>query len=198
MPQRAPVARSFAQGTQRVHASPPPLHQVRAETSRPSTEYCQHHDVAEPRVDATAFHPGWRLSTRLDRLLVAGEITREAWQAGDAFRTTWERANGIGMVRELELRARVAIEDRLSIGRLDAAAWLRRVSEALGRNATWLIERCVVQDASWRETAKRLRISDKTAQSWTATVLQSLADHLAGRPVVDLPRERYRNEPDRM
>ncbi len=135
----------------------------------------------------------------LDQLLVNGEITYEAWQVAHEFRNRWDRAFGVGTgVRDYDQRCRVVVEDRLSIGRLDAASWLRRVTEALGKNATWLIEQCVVRDASWRELGRKLRISDKTAQSWTATVLQSLADHLAGRPVVDLPRERYRNEPGRM
>jgi hypothetical protein len=82
------VIRSFSTAAVRTsssHTSVPPV--PVAVTGQPTPAFRQHHDVAAPQVDSTAFRQGWRVASRLDQLLEAGRIGREAWDAAH----TWRR-----------------------------------------------------------------------------------------------------------
>ena len=48
-------------------------------TAAPTAAYRQHHDATAPQVDNRAFRQGWRIASRLDSLVEAGRIDREAW-----------------------------------------------------------------------------------------------------------------------
>jgi hypothetical protein len=142
-----------------------------------------HHDIEAPQVDARAFRQGWKVSTRLDGLLRDELITPGAWQAAVDFRATWERGFGIGLGASGELLgSRTSNAARCSDGKLDALAWLRDISRRIGVRRLWLIERCVLHDYPWLRTAEMLRVSDKTARSWTAVALLDLRKAVAKCP----------------
>ena len=141
----------------------------------PRAQFRLHHDIEAQQVDAKAFRQGWKVSTRLDGLLRDEMITPGAWQAAVDFRATWERAFGIGLGASGELLgSRTSNAARCSDGKLDALKRIRGISRKLGPRRMWLIERCVLHDYPWLRTAEQLRVSDKTARSWTAVALLDL------------------------
>jgi hypothetical protein len=75
------VTRSFSAAAIRpsphTHAPVPPAVAI----NQPTLAYRRHHDIEAPRVDSTAFRQAWRVCSRLDSLLEAGRIDREAWDA---------------------------------------------------------------------------------------------------------------------
>jgi hypothetical protein len=79
------VSRSFSAASvmPSPHASAPLPPAVA--TNQPTPAYRRHHDVEAPQVDSTAFRQGWRVCSRLDSLLEAGRIDREAWDAAHAW-----------------------------------------------------------------------------------------------------------------
>ena len=113
--------------------------------------------------------------SQLDGLLTSGDISRDTWQAGDDFRRHYEHAfSGLtGSGGLTGIRADHA--DRFLINHLDAVTWVRQVSRTLGEPWISLVERCVVQDASWRATGRAFGISDKTARERTVDALGRLA-----------------------
>jgi hypothetical protein len=76
-------------------------------TSRPTSQFTRHHDVAPPQVDGRAFRQGWRVTTRLDGLLETGRIDREAWNCACEWRrwaeTVMPSGNKAGMCGLLSL-----------------------------------------------------------------------------------------------
>lgn len=142
--------------------------------SGPSIHVQQHYDgITAPQVDHRAFRQGWRVSTRLDALLRDALIDAATWQMAVHLRATWERAYGVGLGPSGELPAsRVVNFDHTLACRLDAASAIRIIKASIGAPRLWLIEQCVVHDAAWGRTAAQLKISDKTARTWTAEALQ--------------------------
>ena len=193
------VTRSFSAAA--VRPSPhtrAPVPPPGVATAQPSLTYQQHHDVAAPLVDATAFRQGWRICTRLDGLLEAGRIDRACWDAAH----TWRRAAElVAPVRvqawDVRVDRSITPDDAHALRRVAAAARLRVVAEALGALRVRILEAVLVRDMPWAELARLLRISDKTAQTRATEALVALAEHCAGRTVAPPPVLRYRNEPGR-
>lgn len=148
-------------------------------TAQPSPEFRRHHDVEAPRVDATAFRQGWRVSTRLDQLRDAGAIDAVAWTAGIAFRADWERVYGRSRGGRLAGLpgggGSTDVEHNRQIDRLAAFDRLRGVEARLGRVWTRVLEHCVVHDASWAGIGRLFGVDPHTARRWVASALQCLA-----------------------
>jgi hypothetical protein len=165
-------------------------------TSRPTPQFSHHHDVTAPQVDANAFRQGWRIVSRLDGLLEAGRIGREGRDVALQWRG-W--AETVTPYRAQSWAARVDISavpnDAGMLRRVAAASRLRAAAETLGELRIRLLEACVLRDRSWREIANLLRVSDKTALSFTAEAINALADWDAGRSVTSPPVLRFRNQP---
>ena len=146
--------------------------------TQPTTFYRTHHEVAAPQVDAKAFRQGWRVISQLDALLAAQAIARSVWQAGDDFRRDYERAFGKGLGGSGSAGSgggHMRHADGFAIGRLNAVRRVRHATRALGEPWITLVERCVVQDASWQATGRALGCSDKTARDRTVEALKRLA-----------------------
>jgi hypothetical protein len=126
----------------------PPLPPSKA----PAAEYRQHHEVEAPQVDTTRFRQGWRVSTRLDGLLEASAIDREAWEAAGQWRRL---AEPTAPMRSQPWDARVdhslTANDAAALHRVRAGAALRACAEALGELRIRLLELHVIRDVSWRE-----------------------------------------------
>jgi hypothetical protein len=144
-------------------------------SNTPSRAYRRHHAVEAPRVDARAFRQGWRVSTRLDRLLAAGLIDGGVWQAAADYRAAWEAA--------LELRSGIDAgrmtgnggdREAAMLARMSHASRLRRVDGQLGLLASWLVFACVIEDQSWHRMGRRLGVRNTTAQSWTIAALRRM------------------------
>jgi hypothetical protein len=153
-------------------------------TAQPSPEFRTHHDVAAPRVDASAFRQGWKVDWRLDQLHAVGAIDAATWSSGVQFRQDWERAFGRGRVGPL-----VALpggggantEHDRQIDRLAALDRLGLAATHLGGFWTKLVEHCAVDDLSWAEIARLHNVTPPTARAWTIRALNRLAD-LTGTP----------------
>lgn len=192
------VTRSFSAATARPsphgRAPVPPA----VATNQPTPAYRQHHDVAAPQVDATAFRQGWRVCSRLDSLLEVGRIDRESWDAAHAWRRWAETVTPFGR-QSWDVRVDVSVvpNDTGMLIRTTAATKLREVAAALGELRVRILEAVLVKDLPWTELGKLLRLSDKAARDWAVEALEALADHCGGRAVALPPALRYRIEPGR-
>jgi hypothetical protein len=168
------VTRSFSAAAVRPSPHAAPLPPVVA-TSAPTPQFRQHHRIEAPQVDATAFRQGWRVATRLDALLEADRIDREAWDGAHEFRR-WTELIGLSHVQLWDVGpdAPCHRSDLPMLRRMEAAARLRACTEALGQLRMRLLDCCVVRDLSWREIAALLRASDKTATAWVVEALFAL------------------------
>jgi hypothetical protein len=191
------VTRSFVATTSRPSPQRAGL-PAAAATAAPTPQYRRHHDVAAPQVDSTAFRQSWRVSTRLDSLLEANRIDREAWDCAQEWRR-WAELIGLSHVQRWDVRpdAPCHPSDLPMLRRVEAAAKLRACTEALGELRMRLLDCCVLRDLSWREIAALLRVSDKTATVWVVEALSALAGWRCGHPVAAPPVLRYRIEPGR-
>jgi DNA-directed RNA polymerase specialized sigma24 family protein len=193
------VTRSYAQAMARTAARPlPPLSVPAISPGRPSAEFGHHHDVAAPQVDDRAFRQGWRVQTRLDALLEAGKVDRDGWDAACLWRRWAERTAPLpAQAWDVRVDRSLVPNDTVALARVQAAAKLRAVVEALGAIRVKLLTMCVLEDRSWRDIAAAFRLSDKTVAQWTAEAVNALADHLAGRPIAPPPQLRPRVQPGR-
>jgi hypothetical protein len=165
-------------------------------TNQPTPQFQQHHTVERPQVDSTAFRQGWRVTTRLDGLLEAGRIDREAWDAACLWRRWVERTAPLpAQAWDVRVDRSLVPNDAATLARVQTTAKLRSVAEALGPLRIRLLQFCVMDDRSWREIGDRLRMDAKTARIWVAAAIAALAAFLAGEPVPDPPRLRARIQP---
>jgi hypothetical protein len=193
------VTRSFSASV----ASRPNLHSAAIPppavgTNRPTPQFTQHHDVTAPRVDKRAFRQGWRVATRLDGLLEAGRIDREAWDRACEWRR-WAETGTPSRARPWDIRVDLSAvpTDAGMLFRVHAATKLREAAAAMGALRANILEAVVLHDCSWRQLAHQLRVSDKTATHRAAEAVVALSDWRSGRPVAPEPPIRYRIEPGR-
>jgi hypothetical protein len=165
-------------------------------SNAPTGHYRQHHDVIAPRVDATTFHPGWLVQTRLYSLFTAERIDHAALDAALAWRR-WGEIVAPTKVQSWQTRVdtSVGLRDGGIAHRIDAASRLRAAAEALGPLRIVVLEGCVLRDCSWLELARLLGVSDKTARDRAAEAVTALAAWRAGEPVPPPPELRFRNQP---
>jgi hypothetical protein len=191
MPRPGPISRSYAASTVPAR-SPPPA----SATSRPTPHFQQHHAVTPPRIDGTAFRPGWLVATRLDSLLEAGRIDREQYDATHEWRRWVETIHPTATTR-LDVRVDTvrATNDAGMLHRLAVATKLRTATEAIGPLRTKILEALIVHDRSWGELGRLLQVSDKTAMARAAEACAALADWRAGRSVAAPPVVRPRIQP---
>lgn len=142
---------------------------------RPTPEYERHHDTDVPRVDGRAFRPGWRVRSRLDRLLVDGWIAPGAWQAACDFRASWGAAFAAGASPLAMLGRSGADRERAMLARVTAATRIRALAAALGPGHIAILVCVVVDDLSWRDLGRRLRCHHETARDAAIDALGALA-----------------------
>jgi hypothetical protein len=191
------VTRSYTVAVSARPAAAAPLPAVT--TNRPTPQFTRHHEVSAPQVDSTAFRQGWRVATRLDGLLEAGRIEREAWDCANEWRR-WAETIVPSRVQQWAIRVdmpHASARDAGMLWRIAAATKLREAGEALGELRVKLLEASVLHDLSWRAIATQLRCSDKTALDRVAEAVIALADWRYGRIVPPPPVMRYRIEPGR-
>jgi hypothetical protein len=165
-------------------------------TNQPTPQFQQHHDVERPQVNSTAFRQGWRVRTRLDGLLEAGRIDREAWDAACMWRRWVERTGSLpAQAWDVRVDRSLVPNDAAALARVQTAAKLRGVADALGPLRNRLLEFAIRDDRSWRQIGDRLGIDGKAAQAWVANAIITLAAFLAGKPVPDPPQRRPRIQP---
>lgn len=144
---------------------------------KPSAQFRQHHNVAEPRIDGRVFHPAWRVVTRLDGLLDDHSISTMEWRAAVAFRNDVETSL-IGIWRS-SLAMPIAVSgSQYGAGvviRLDVLGRLQVVRRALGAFAYDLLEACAVRDLSWAALGRQLDVDAKTARAWTVVAIKALS-----------------------
>jgi DNA-directed RNA polymerase specialized sigma24 family protein len=188
------VTRSFAAAAvQPARAAPvaPPV-----STGRPTPQFTQHHRVEAPQVDGTAFRQAWLRTTKLDGLLEAGRIDRDQHGAACRWRAWAEKAAPLpAQPWDVRVDRSPVPNDTVALARVQTAAKLRAVVEALGPLRVRLLAMCVLEDRSWREIGDRLSIDGKTAKDWCAAAVIALAAFLAGEPVPEAPVLRFRNQP---
>jgi hypothetical protein len=161
----------------------------------PLVEYRRHHDVLAPRIDSREFRPGWRRKTRLMGLVETGKIGRDELEAGLQWRRWCET---IGRQRTQAWIARINQSPMPGIPahhELAAARSLQMASAAVGPLRTSLLLWCLVDDLSWCDIGRRLRVQRQTAVKRVIEALEALAVWRAGRPVPEPPRIRFRNQP---
>jgi hypothetical protein len=152
-------------------------------SNAPSLDRLRHAETIEPpRVDAVTFRQGWRVRSRLDRLLADRRITAEVWQAAVEYRDAWARvlAGGGGELGGTRISGGADAHDR-QIALVGTLAVLVEIERRLGRLPTALCVACVVEDLSWPEIGRRCGRSNHTAEVWTIYALRALAGAWATR-----------------
>ena len=130
----------------------------------------------------------------------AGRIDREALDAALAWRGWFETVTPFrAQPWDIRVDASAGLpNDTSMILRVNAAAKLRAVADALGPLRVKLLESVVVKDLSWLELGRVLRVSGKTAQGFAVEAIEALADWHAGRAAAAPPVLRFRNQPGRL
>ena len=153
----------------------------------PSADRLRHAEAIEPpRIDWRAFRQGWRVVSRIDRLLADRRIDAGTWQAAVEYRAAWEalRRSSAGTAPAVRLAGRGGTSGA-EASTLDRAARIRAVEATIGREAAALCHACAVEDLSWRTLGVRLGVRDVTAQARTVIALRALATawRRAGTPL---------------
>jgi hypothetical protein len=147
-------------------------------SNQPSDAYRQHYDVEAPRVDWRAFRQGWRVRSRLDRLLDDGRITPGEWQAASEYRDAWDALRRTSRGGGGDSGPRVAGyggDRNARAAAIDRAARIRAAEDSIGPDAAGLCQACAVEDLSWRALGARLGVRDVTAMGRTVDALRALA-----------------------
>lgn len=162
------------------HRSPGPPIPPTISESGPTSWRRQHGHVEAPNIDRSEFRPFWRARTHLDKLVERSLIEPAHWQHAQAFRIIYENAH-CGELGAKDLSEGIYIDRncrRRGTGepdqkRLVALMRLKRVQRELGdvgyRILTWL----AVEDFSWAEIGRRLKVDPKTARSWGLLALRA-------------------------
>jgi hypothetical protein len=144
-----------------------------AHVTSPSAHFRQHHAVDEPRVDAGNFRPAWRVRTRLDQLLIDRSITPHEWFIAVRFRTMLE----LVAMRQGVRAARIEF---LPPGKpngttsAQASRYCREIADRFGAVCSGILIACLVDDLSWAELGRRIRVDPRTAKAWTVVLLKML------------------------
>jgi len=150
---------------------------------RPKEDYAKHHDV----VARAAGIGGVRVRSRLELLLVRGDISAVESEAGRRFGRDWM----IGINGEggscLSFKVRGSGDGHLSETRLDATRDHRLASYALEHdprarpigNPTSTLIRFIINDTSFHELAASMGCRRETAKARVCLFLTVLADHYA-------------------
>jgi hypothetical protein len=183
------VTRSYAATAPRPSASA-------VATARPTPEFARRYDVLAPRVDDRTFRQGWMVQTRLQALFEQGQITRE--ERDIAFQ--WKRhAETItpSHVQPWQVRVDTSITatDSGAVHRVHAATVIREAAAVLGPLRVKLLEWSVLEDRSWAEVGRLVRLSDKSAKEHAVEAIQALRDWWVGEVVAPAPVLRFRNQP---
>ena len=149
----------------------------------PNAFYRNHFRVEEPRVDATVFRPGWRVQTRLERLLADQVISPPMWRAAVIYRDTYAIAFGSSLGSSIDrvglgrrpARSNPTMRLEPAENQLAAVERLAMVRRRLGAVVVQLIDQITIEDACWAEIGRQFRISPKTARVWALTALSGLA-----------------------
>ena len=157
-------------------------------SNRPTDAFVQHHDVTEPQVDGEAFRQHWRVATKLDQLLAAKKIDREAYDTAAEFQR-WARLIGISAVQKWEPRIDQSAfgNDAGAIHRTFAAQRLREAAEVLGPLRMRLLESCLLYDSKWAAIARLIGRGPETCRDWCCEAIAALSDWRSGRPVPVAP-----------
>lgn len=134
---------------------------------------------------------------RLDSLLEAGRIDREAWDAAHEWRR-WAETIHPSPAQRWDIRVDHSLTIAADAGmlhRLQAAARLREAAAAIGPLRAKILEAVMVHDRSWSELGRLLQVSDKTARERAVEAVTALADWRASRSVPAPPAVRFRNQP---
>jgi DNA-directed RNA polymerase specialized sigma24 family protein len=199
MRRSAIVTRSLSAAQVRPSPSPlppPALARAPVATAAPTAEFRSHHRVEAPQVDGAAFRQAWLRTTRLDSLLEAGRIDRDQHDAACRWRTWAEKVAPLpAQAWDVRVDRSPVPNDTAALLRVQTAAKLRAVADALGPLRVRLLTMCAGEDRSWREIGDRLGIDGKTAQAWCTGAVIALAAFLAGEPVPEPPQLRPRIQP---
>lgn len=146
-------------------------------TAQPSPEFRQHHDVEAPQVDASAFRQGFRVRTRLDRLLLDGRITSGQWQVADEYRCAWAIALRLGGLSGAQLGRVSGHSDphESALANLATIERLRLAEIAIGNRNARLCFACFVEDRSWAEIGREFHRNPETVREWTVSALYALS-----------------------
>jgi hypothetical protein len=139
----------------------------------------QHQSLDQPEISARAFRQAWRVRSRIDKLLVAEEITGFEWRCASEFRTLHEVAFG-SLLRAPRLDGTgrgSGYRDTLRPGDQQRAALrrLRDLQARLDRDTVQLLELIIVMDLRWRELGKRLSCHACTAKRRAIAAIRRLA-----------------------
>ena len=128
--------------TKRKH--PKPAHDL----PTPATpEFAQHHDV-DARPGLSGQVAGWRVRTRLDRLLAEGRITASEWQAGDHYRSDYEHGELGASMSEPGMPRGGSGSGCPTASRLDAQRRLSLAREKMHPTQVIVLD-MLVQDKPW-------------------------------------------------
>ena len=146
---------------------------------QPLPEFRQHHSVDPPHIGQAEFRPAWRVRTQLDTLLVRGQISPEAFRAGDRFRANWHKAFGSLTPSSLRLAYNAIVDQARKAG--EPVIHLRTIrsfvelEQRLGKPTFNLLVALLILDLPWVELARRCKLHRTTAKQHAISALEELA-----------------------
>jgi len=157
--------------------------------TQPTPEYRRRHQVEAPAIDNKEFRQGWRVITKLDRLLADKRITRGQWSVGYEYKSAWSAAFDVSLPEFATVRVNSGNpSDGRVVAVLDLVNKLRDAEVAIGSTAAHLLLLAFVEDLSWAEIGRRYRRNPETARDWTVAALARLAEAWGGRNVKGVSR----------
>lgn len=157
------------------HPSPPPSP---GPGSTPLEYLRQHRSLDAPAIDMQAFRPFWKVKSRIDRLHADELISWFEWRCASDFQNLYDKALGSqvkassldGTGRGSGYRASLRPSDHQLMA-------LRRLCDLRGRldrETVRLLEAVIVDELSWCELGKRLRVRACTAKRKAIIALSRL------------------------
>jgi hypothetical protein len=165
-------------------------------SSGPTTQFRQHHEVLEPRVDGAEFRQAWLVRSRALALFENNLIDGQQYGTFLWWRREVERLGKMPVQKWLpRVDGAVRPGDSPTEAELAAATALRESAWALGQKRISLLLTALVEERSWPDIGKRLGLSHKTVKSRTIEAVRALHLWRTGRTVPGPPVERFRNQP---
>jgi hypothetical protein len=153
---------------------PPP-----APGSTPLDYLKRHTSLEAPAIDMASFRPFWKVRTRIDRLHADELISWFEWRCATEFRNLYDTALGSqvkagsldGTGHGSGYRANLRPSDH----QLMALRRLCDLRDRLDRETVRLLEAVIVDELSWCELGKRLRVRACTAKRKAIAAIHRLS-----------------------
>ena len=132
----------------------------------------QHQDIATPSRERA----NYTVLSHADQLIDGGWLDKAGWQAAQHYRRDIEVGEFGGRITDAS-GVRGGGGGCPTQSRLDALQRLRQARQAVGKDATYLLDAMIYHTLPWDKIARRLTCRRDTAKKRCAEALTALAEH---------------------